>query len=75
MEDFKSSDSTSLCRMRDLGVKIGKARNERHTGCIRGLVNKHRTGTISRRMLMYMVRKGSEHLWTCPECSDDNPSS
>jgi hypothetical protein len=61
--------------MRDFGVKIGVARNERHIGNIKGLVKQHRTGTISRGMLMYMLRRGSEHLCTSPECSDDNPNS
>jgi hypothetical protein len=71
VEDFEVSESTLLVRMRELGVKIGMARNEKYTRN-RGLVNQHRTGTISRWILMYMLRGGSEHLWTCPECDEDN---
>jgi hypothetical protein len=73
-EDFEGSESTSLVRMNELGVKTGMAKNETYTRNMRGLVNQHRTGTISRWTLMYMLRGGSEHLWTCLECSDDNPS-
>jgi hypothetical protein len=58
VEDFEGSESTSLVRMRELGVKIGMARNEKYTRN-RGLVNQHRTGNISRWTLMYMLRRGS----------------
>jgi hypothetical protein len=43
---FEGSESTSLFRMRELRVKIGMDRNEKYTRN-RGLVNQHRTGTIS----------------------------
>jgi DNA-directed RNA polymerase beta' subunit len=50
-EDFEGNKSPSLVRMSELGVKIGKARNEKYTRN-RGLVNEHRTGTISRWTLI-----------------------
>jgi hypothetical protein len=46
-EDFEGSESTSLARMKELGVKIGTTRHEKYTKNMRGLVNQHRTGTIS----------------------------
>ena len=46
VEDFEGSESTSLVRMRELGVKIAMARNEKYTRN-RHLVNQHRTGTIT----------------------------
>jgi hypothetical protein len=58
-------------RMRELAVKIGTARTE-NTLRNRGLVIQNRPATISRWTLMYMLRGGSEHLWTCPEYNDDN---
>jgi hypothetical protein len=63
VEVFGGSESTSLVRMRELGVKIGMVRNKKYTRN-RRLVNQHRTGTFSRWTLMYMLRGGSEHLWT-----------
>jgi hypothetical protein len=74
MEDFEGSEFTStlLVRIKKLGVRISTVRNEKYTRS-RGLVNQHRTGTISRWTLMHMLRGGSEHPWTCPECSEDNP--
>jgi hypothetical protein len=46
-EDIEGSDSSSLVRMRELGVKINTARHEKYARNMRGLVNQHRTGTIS----------------------------
>jgi hypothetical protein len=65
VKDFEGGESTLLVRMRELRVKISTARNEKYTRN-RGLVNKHRTGTISQWTLMYMLRGWFEQLWTCP---------
>lgn len=35
--------------------------------------NQHWTGTIRWRRLMDLLWGTSEHLWTCPECSNDDP--
>ena len=72
-EDFEGNVSSSLSRMRELGVKIGIARTERYSGRMKGTVKEHRTGTISRCLLMNILRGRSEHLWTCPECYNDDP--
>jgi hypothetical protein len=61
VEDFEGNESTLPVRMRELGVKIVMAKNEKYTRN-RGLVNQYRTGMISRWSLMYMLRGGSEHL-------------
>ena len=56
---------------KERGVKRGIARNETYRGRIRSIVNQERIGTISRYTLGDLLKRGSEHLWTCPECSDD----
>jgi hypothetical protein len=56
--------------MKELGEKISTDRKEKCTKN-RGLVNQHKTGTISRWTLMQMLRGRSEHLWTCSECDED----
>jgi hypothetical protein len=47
VKDLKDSKSTSLVRMRELGVKVSMARHEKYTRNMRGLTSQHRTGTIS----------------------------
>lgn len=42
----------------ELGVQTDTTRNERHTEPVSGLVNQHRTGIISHRMLMDMLGFG-----------------
>ena len=71
-EDFEGNDSLSLHRMKELGVRIGMARTKSHAGRRRRLVNQHRTGTVSRATLTELLKEGSEHLWTCPVCNEDD---
>ena len=65
-------DSTSLSRLKKLGVTCGAARRERHKGKSRYFINQHRTGTLSRRVLTDMLRMRLERLWTCSSCNDDH---
>lgn len=62
-------------RGHDLEETIGIARNERYSRHDRGRINQCTTGTISYSTLMDLLRGRSEHLWTCMEHSDDEPSS
>jgi len=66
-------DSRSMTRILELGVKSGFARHESHIGKTRGLINQHRTGTISRHVLADILRRRSECLWTCFTCNDGDP--
>ena len=66
-------DSASLSRLVDMGVQPGAARNEHYTSGTRRFINQHRLGVISRFTLVELLRRRSEHLWTCPECCDDSP--
>ena len=64
--------STSISRMQELGVQRGVARHECFSGNRRCFINQQRTGTVSRRVLMEILKMRSEHLWTCSTCNDDD---
>ena len=72
-EEFQGCESHSLTRLKEMGVNIGAARKERHTKYAKRLINQHRTGVLGRWTLLDLLRRRSEHLWTCPECYDDSP--
>lgn len=55
-------DSTSRTRLIGLGMTRGVARNESYAGSRRHLINQHRTGTLSRRVLKRLLKRRSE----CP---------
>lgn len=56
--EFERSESTSLPKLRELGVQTDTARKERHTMRVRAFINQHRAGTISPRTLMDMLKRG-----------------
>jgi hypothetical protein len=60
VEDFGSNESTSLVRMRELGVKISLARHEKFTSKWRSC--QRTQNWHSQRTLMYMLKGG---LCTC----------
>lgn len=66
LEDFKSSDSTSMLGLKEVRGKMSTARNEGHTEGAGGLVKQHRTGTIIRSTLMDMLSWG---IWGSIEMS------
>ena len=68
LKDLQENKSQSLSRLREMGVKIGTARNEKFNKYTKRLINQHRIGTVSRYTLRDLLRRGSEHLWTCPMC-------
>jgi hypothetical protein len=55
-EDLENRESTSLLRMKEMGIKIGTAKNEPFTGHQRKHINQLRTGTISHSTFMNMLR-------------------
>ena len=73
-EDLHLNQSTPTTRLRELGLKIGVARKERYNRYTSRLINQNRTGTVSRWTLLEILRRRSEHLWTCPECNEDIPN-
>jgi ribonuclease HI len=68
-------DSTSMSRMAESGIRCGCARQERYVGFIRSVVNQHRTGTVSRRVLAEILKRKSERLWTWSERDEDDLST
>src|SRR5579871_1981165 len=64
--------STYISRMQELGVQRGVARYECFAGSRRCFINQQRTGTVSRWVLMEILKMRSEHLWTCSTCNDDD---
>ena len=73
-EDVHLKQSMSTTRLQQLGLKIGVARKEQHNRYVSRLINQNRTGTVSRWTLLEILRRRSEHLWTCPECNEDIPN-
>lgn len=55
-----------------LQLELGAARYEWYTGC-RHLINQHRPGTVSCHMLLEILKRRSEHPWTCFVCNEDDP--
>ena len=72
-EEFQGCEFHSLTRLKEMGANIGAARKERHTKYAKRLINQHRTGVLGCWTLLDLLRRRSEHLWTCPECYDDSP--
>ena len=69
-EEIEWTTHYSIVRMKDLGVRKGDARKSRLAGRARRLQNQPATGTISMYTLRGILRRGTEHIWVCPECRD-----
>jgi ribonuclease HI len=63
-------DHYAVARMREMGVDHGSGRRSRLAGRERRLDNQIKTGTISMDSLRMALGRGTEHLWTCPQCND-----
>ena len=64
---------TAVIRLEALEVMRGSGRTSTLTGVSRRLTNQMATGTISRQTLCWILGRGTEHLWQCPECHDVVP--
>jgi hypothetical protein len=73
-DSLGNKESSTMERLRDGQVKLGAARYEQYAGSQRRIMNQIRTGTVSRHTLLNVLAR-SEHLWVCPVCKDDNPST
>lgn len=72
---FKSLAFCSPCREFERRMYIKLIRDTRKTACQRDTVVIKRIGNISHGTLMNLLRRRSEHIWTCPEFSNDDPSN
>ena len=70
-----ANESATLTRLQEFQIKRGVGTQEYNAGNQRRLVNQHKTGVISKYTLGDVLKRGSEHLWTCPMCGDDNLST
>ena len=66
-------NSFSGARVSELGLSRGVARREQYLSDMGRVINQNRTGVISLHTLGVLLRMGSERLWTCPVCDEDNP--
>ena len=69
-EDTEAQSHYAIERMQELGVTRGEGRKSRLAGKERKIWNQTATGTISVDTLETVLMRGTEHLWTCPQCND-----
>ena len=67
--------ASAVSRLEELGVTRGSGRKCEMAGTSRRIMNQTSTGTISRSSLRWILERGAEHLWNCPECKDVVPSN
>jgi len=56
--------------MREMGVQRGDGKRCQLYGRERRIWSQRATGTISMATLKTLLERGTEHIWTCPECND-----
>ena len=69
-EDRDVDEHHAVQRMDELRVKRGAGRKSGLAGNDRRWHNQMCTGTISMDTLRAILRRGTEHVWTCPQCHD-----
>ena len=70
LEERETDGSHYVERMKELGIQRGSGKHTDISGNNRRISNQILTGTISRHTLNAILERGTEHLWTCPECND-----
>ena len=60
----------AIARMQEMGLARGMGRKLTLAGKERRMYNQMRTGTVSMDTLRMALVRGTEHLWTCPQCND-----
>ena len=69
-EDRETDEHHAVQRMQEMGVMRGDGRKLALAGRERRVHNQTRTGTVSMDTLRVALARGTEHLWTCPQCND-----
>ena len=67
-------ESFTLKRLQESGVPRGAGRQSTAYGTARRVSNQQLMGTISKPTLRWMMRRGTEQIWVCPDCYDVNSS-
>ena len=63
----------AIARMQEMGLARGMGRKLTLAGKERRIIiiyNQMQTGTLSMDTLRMALVRGTEHLWTCPQCND-----
>jgi hypothetical protein len=66
----KTQKNVYVDRMRLMQVARNFGRHSSLQGKARKIFNQITTGTFSVDTLHWRRRKGTEHIWVCPECND-----
>ena len=69
-EEEEADLKEAVVRMKEIGVLRGDGRASSLGGNLRRRRNQALTGTISMNTLRAILQRGTEHIWTCPECDD-----
>ena len=69
-EDSEVEEHHAIKRMQEMGVKRGMGRRCTLAGKERKLYNHLTTGTVSMNSLRMALGRGTEHLWSCPQCNE-----
>ena len=69
-EEASQEERVAVGRMREMGVQRGDGKRCQLYGRERRIWSQRATGTISMATLKTLLERGTEHIWTCPECSD-----
>ena len=75
LDEEMQQDRDAILRMEERGTVRGSGRNDMVYGGERRIKNQIKTGTISGKTLSWILRRGTEHLWECPECRDVVPGN
>ena len=70
----QAKDSATMERLLELNITKGSGVKSTLRGEERYRVNQLNTGTISSATLSWMLRKKTEHEWTCPNCWEVSPA-
>jgi hypothetical protein len=68
--ESEDSENVYVDRMRLKRVARGSGRHSSLQGKARRIFNQITTGTISVDTLRWLLRRGTEHVWVCPDCND-----
>ena len=75
LDEEMQQDRVAIQKMEERGTSRGSGRNDMVNGNERRIKNQINTGIISSKTLSWILHRGTEHLWECPECRDVVPGN
>ena len=73
VEEEMEEEAVMVTGLVEHGVQRGSGRKSQSTGSARRITNQMNTGTISKKTLRWILERGTEQLWLCPDCDDVVP--